>query len=309
MNDQSLKLVLFASSSLAIPALNQLIKNQWLVGVVISERMDSDAQQLAFQLEQAKIPYIRFQQKSPEQTLFQLETWHANSGVIFTFSHKLPAEIVKAFNLGLYNLHASNLPAYRGAMPLYWQIRNQEQHASLSMMKATELLDSGDIMLQQSIPLHPLDTLNSFANTVASYSAEFVDDFFGQLAQGDLVPQAQVGEISHAPMPTQQDLIVDFTTMKASNIAAMARAGNPTFNGARLVWNGASLDLLQATCVERERFGVAPGTVLYIGEPEGLIVATIDGALRLDIINIAEGVFTGLAFAERFGLDAGMKFG
>ena len=70
-------------------------------------------------------------------------------------------------NVACITCDASDLPKYRGAMPLYWQIRNREEQGCLSMIKVEEGFDSGDILLQQSLPLHPLDTLNSFGNTMA----------------------------------------------------------------------------------------------------------------------------------------------
>ena len=82
----------------------------------------------------------------------------------------------------------------------------------------------------------------------------------------------------------------------------------PCLTGPWLVWQQAFVGLLQATVVEHPAYGVPAGTVLHIGEPEGVIVASKGGALRLDILTITEGIFTGLAFAERFGLDAGVAF-
>lgn len=308
MDNSDIKIVLFAASSVVIPTINELLQSQQLAGVVLTARLDSDSIQLQQQLDLAKIPNIRYQVKKPELTVFQIESWQANIGLIFTFSHKLPSAVINAFTLGLFNLHASALPKYRGAMPLYWQIRNRENQGCLSMIKVEESFDSGDILLQQALALHPLDTLNSFGNTMASSSVDFVRQFITRLENNTLVARPQTGEAMFAPMPAQQDLMINWQTMKGEDISAMARAGNPLFNGVMLVWQQALVGLLQATVVEHPTYGVPAGTVLHIGEPEGVIVATLDGALRLDILTITEGVFTGLAFAERFGLDAGVAF-
>ncbi|MFT4923994.1 MAG: methionyl-tRNA formyltransferase [Phenylobacterium sp.] len=315
MDNNTVKVVLFASSSIVIPTLNQLLQSQHLAGVVLSDRVDEDSMQLAQQLSQANIPHIRYQVEQPEnithQIAHQIEAWQANTGLIFTFGHKLPTSVLGVFANGLFNLHASALPQYRGAMPLYWQIRNRESEGCLSILKVEEKLDSGDIMLQQRFPLHPLDTLNSFGHVMAEHSPGFVLQFIGQLQDNTLTATVQILKTEKAlaaPMPTQQDLIINWQTMKGAEIAAMARAGNPLFNGAMIVWHQSFVGLLQATVVDHPTFGVPAGTVLLVGEPEGLIVATIDGALRLDVLTITEGVFSGLAFAERFGLDAGAQF-
>jgi len=308
MTNESNKLVLFAASCVVIPTLNALLQSKQLAGVILTERVDPDSIQLEQQLQQANIPAIRYQSGQPELVLHQIESWQAELGLIYTFSHKLPAVILNAFTGGLFNLHASALPQYRGAMPLYWQIRNRESEGCLSIIKVEAEFDSGDIMLQQAIPLSPWDTLNSFANTMAQQAPKFVLDFITQYINDELIAQPQQGDPTEAPMPTQQDIMINWKTMSSEAISALARAGNPLFHGAMLVWRQFSVGLLQATPVAHANYGVAAGTVLHIGEPEGLIVATLDGALRLDVLTITEGVFSGLAFAERFKLDAGVKF-
>jgi methionyl-tRNA formyltransferase len=308
MKNSPIKVVLFAASSIVIPTLNQLLQAQKLVGVVLTSRIDSDTMQLQQQLEQAKIPYIRYQEDNPDLIVHQIDSWQGNSGLIFTFAHKLPLMVINAFDLGLFNLHASDLPKYRGAMPLYWQIRNREPQGCLSIIAVAECFDSGDILYQQTYPLHPHDTLNSLGNNMAQHAPDCVLKFLSKLQAGSLEAKTQKGKVTLAAMPTQQDLLINWQTMSGEEIAAMARAGNPLFNGAMIIWQQSFIGLLQATVTEHSGYGVPAGTVLHIGEPEGLIVVTIDGALRLDILTITEGVFTGLTFAERFGLDAGVQF-
>jgi len=318
MENEAIRLVLFASSSVVIPTINKLLQAGQLVGVVLTARNDADAMQLKQQLDQGNIPNTYYQPENPEQMAHQVESWRANTGLIFTFSHKLPLSIINACSKGFYNLHASALPQYRGAMPLYWQIRNRESQSYLSMIKVEEAFDSGDIMLQQAMPLHALDTLNSLGRVMAEQSAEFVQEFIAKLQDNTLIAQPQSikplkpsdvdSALIAAPMPTQQDLMINWQTMNSDDIAALARAGNPLFNGAMLIWNQSFIGLLQATPVKHPNYGVPAGTVLHRGEPEGLIVATLDGALRLDILTITEGVFSGFSFAERFGLDAGVQF-
>ena len=310
MKNNSIKIVLFASSSIVIPTINMLLQTGQLVGVVLTDRIDADARQLKQQLDQGKIPNIFFEADNAEQIINQVELWQANTGLIFTFSHKLPLNLINSCSNGFYNLHASALPNYRGAMPLYWQIRNKEQQSYLSMIKVEETLDTGDIMLQQSIPIHSLDTLNSLAHVMAEHSVTFVQQFIKQLQANTLVARPQKTEIasSRAAMPTQQDFIINWKIMNNYDIAALARAGNPLFNGALFQWQQSFIGLLQATPIDHPSYGVPEGTVLHVGEPEGLIVATLNGAIRIDIVTITEGVFSGLAFAERFELDAGQQF-
>jgi methionyl-tRNA formyltransferase len=307
MTNKTIKVALFAASSVSIPVINQLLQSGHLAGVILSARQDPDAQQLSTQLQQAGIPFQVFQEDHPAAILPHIDSWQANTGLIYTYSHKLPEEITQAFHQGVYNLHASALPKYRGVMPLYWQIRNRETQSVLTMIQVNQGLDTGDIVFQQALPIEPLDTLNTLARTMAEQAPGFVHAFIDQLASDALQPEPQTGEPTQAPMPTQDDLQIDWQTMHSEEIAATARAGNPLFNGCLIQWQQSFIGLLQATPVEQPNYGVAPGTVLHVGAPEGLLVATCNGAIRLDIITVSEGVFSGLTFAERFKLDAGVQ--
>ncbi|OED43339.1 methionyl-tRNA formyltransferase [Endozoicomonas sp. (ex Bugula neritina AB1)] len=302
------KLVLFASSMIVIPAINQLLQTGQLAGVVVPNRQEPGTQHLVQQLQQAGIPFQVYLNEQPDHILPVIDQWQADAGLTYTFHSLLPGSIRQAFRFGLYNLHASPLPRYRGAMPLYWQIRNGETQTSLTIIQTEDEADSGDIVLQQPLPIHDRDTLNTLANTMAAQAPGLILEFLEKLASDGLHPVPQEDEPTLAPMPKPEDLVVDWNTMTSTDISAMARAGNPQFNGAVVTCRQSHIALMQATSVAHPKYGVEPGTILHIGEPEGMIVATVDGALRLDIIMVTEGLFSGLAFAERFNLDAGMRF-
>lgn len=306
--NKTLKFVVFAASCIVIPTINRLLQQQQLAGVVLIERIDNDSHQLEQQLHQAQIAYLRYNTKQPEQVANQLEKWQADVGLIFTFAHILPANILNKTRLGMFNLHASSLPKYKGAMPLYWQIRHGETESELSLIKVESSVDSGDIALQMPLSIHPLDTLQSLTATVAAQTPILVEQFIERLSSDSLVLKPQVGDSTFAPRPSQQDLIVNWQQMTAQDICCAARAGNPTLNGIAIMWNQNFIGLLQATEVEYANYGLPAGTVLHVGEPEGVIIATKQGSLRLDVIAITEGVYGGLAFASRFKLDAGVQF-
>ena len=94
--------------------------------------------------------------------------------------------------------------------------------------------------------------------------------------------------------------------MTALEISALCRASNAQPNGAWCHIHKVPIHVMQAMPVERQHYGVEPATILAIGEAEGLVVSTLEGALRLDILACADGVFSGFTFAERFQLDVGM---
>ncbi|PKG58752.1 methionyl-tRNA formyltransferase [Shewanella sp. Choline-02u-19] len=302
------RIALFASSCASLPLIEQLHQLEMLVGVVVSNREDGDAQQLLATLSEANIQTLAYVQGSNPTVAKSIQSWQANIGLIFSFPHRLPPSIIALFSGALFNVHASLLPDYRGSAPLFWQLKNQQTNSGISIIKVEEKLDEGPIVWQQPLVITPLDTLNSLTSRVMSIVPSVVVSFLQQLANGAIDARLQQGRGCHAPRPQTEDVQVNWATMSSAQICALARACNPTYGGALLCFNGVTVGLYQATEIALPTFGVNAGTVVYVGEPHGLVIATFDGAIRLDVMNLKEGVFSGLNFAEHFCFDAGMSF-
>lgn len=57
--------------------------------------------------------------------------------------------------LGCLNLHTALLPKYRGLMPSFWVLKNEERETGVSVFFVDEGIDSGDILVQKTIPITP----------------------------------------------------------------------------------------------------------------------------------------------------------
>ena len=67
--------------------------------------------------------------------------------VTCAFGQILSQEIIDIPKLGVINIHASLLPAYRGASPIHYAILNGETETGVSIMKMDVGIDTGDILL------------------------------------------------------------------------------------------------------------------------------------------------------------------
>ena len=80
------------------------------------------------------------------------------------YPRKLPNSIVGIANRRCINIHPSKLPKYRGADPIFWQLREGESETGVTLHDVTEKLDSGDILKFEKIPYPPgarLDEIQS----------------------------------------------------------------------------------------------------------------------------------------------------
>ncbi|SBS33493.1 Methionyl-tRNA formyltransferase [Marinomonas spartinae] len=303
------KVVVLAASPMAVPTIAMLLQEHRLAGVLLPERLDAFSGKLQAQLQQSEIPYCKMGEQSEAVVVAQLLDWHADLAISFGFAPSLKNSLSQATTYGLYYMLGAAPDDYYGPMPSYWQIRDGRRCTHLTLVKAIAS-EQGDIALSLPIAIEELDTLQSLENKLAHYAPKLVQSFMNKLVEHNgqipLVKSQQQG--LQAPLVKEKDLHVDWATMTASQIAALARAGNPTLAGCVVTLGNTSLNLLQATEVKHPTYGVSPGTLCHVGEPEGVIVATLDGAIRLDILSNVDGVFGAMSFTERFGISAGMVF-
>jgi methionyl-tRNA formyltransferase len=131
----------------------------------------------------------------------ELASLKADLQVIVAF--RMRPEIVWSMPpMGSLNLHGSLLPQYRGAAPINWAVINGEKETGVTTFKLKHEIDTGDILLQQSIPIGEDETAGELHDKMKDIGAGLLVETITQLAEGSLeeVPQASFGtETKHAP--------------------------------------------------------------------------------------------------------------
>ncbi|AWB67168.1 hypothetical protein C2869_12300 [Saccharobesus litoralis] len=305
-----IKVALFvAQPTVALPSLNLLTQKGQLAGVVLPSQNDPVLNQFAHSLIQQQIPYAKLQFGQEHYVVDQLNQWQCDAIVAMGFSGDVPEVLQQATEFGYFNLLLTDPRYYAGMVPLYWQLRQGETKGQATIQHVT-CKDEFSIVAQQDYDLAPLDTYSRVENKASNAAAKCLDYFLQQsVSAGKLATNfVSLSTEQKFPAPDEQMLRVNFAKMKGKRVVDMARAGNPVFNGCVIQLGQTPLSLLQATLVDLPTYGVRPGTICYSGGANGLIVAVLDGALRLDVIANSDGIFSAAAFVERFQIHAGMTF-
>ncbi|MGH9615812.1 MAG: methionyl-tRNA formyltransferase [Acidobacteriaceae bacterium] len=111
--------------------------------------------------------------------------------VIVAYGRIIPPWMLALPRYGNLNLHASLLPKYRGAAPIQWAIANGETETGVTTMRIDEGLDTGDILLRQSVPIGPRQTSLDLSPILASVGADLMVRTLAGLDQGFLKPMPQ----------------------------------------------------------------------------------------------------------------------
>jgi methionyl-tRNA formyltransferase len=146
-----------------------------------------------------------------EKSLEALKKIQPDCIVVAAYGQILPKEILELPRYGCINIHASLLPKYRGAAPIQYSILNGEKETGVTIMQMAEGLDTGDMLMKQSIPIHANETADELHDRLAELGAEMILPALEGIEQGTLVPEKQNdAESSYASMIRKEMSALDF---------------------------------------------------------------------------------------------------
>jgi methionyl-tRNA formyltransferase len=185
--------------------------------------------------------------------------------VIVAYGRLIPPWMLTLPRHGNLNLHASLLPKYRGAAPIQWAVANGESETGVTTMRIDEGLDTGDILLQQPVPIASQQTAVELSSILAVVGAELMVRTLAGLEQGTLqaVPQ-DASQATLAPILQREDGRIDWNRT-AQQIFNRWRGFQPwpgaftTFHGKKWI-----LHSMRVAATDGKP-GASPGTLVRRG--------------------------------------------
>ena len=203
--------------------------------------------------------------------------------VVAAYGQILPPRLLEIPTLGCLNVHASLLPAYRGASPVTAALLEGLNATGVTIMLMDEGMDTGPVLAQARLPILASDTADALSQRLAARGAELLIETIPRWLAGDIAPVAQselTGEPSICRLVKKQDGLVDWT-LPAVRIERMVRAYAP-WPAAYSTWKGQNFKLWQSRVIAGK---AEPGLVV---EVDGQIaVGSGDGLLALHAVQPA----------------------
>ncbi|MBV8651047.1 MAG: methionyl-tRNA formyltransferase [Alphaproteobacteria bacterium] len=197
-----------------------------------------------------------------------------DAAVVAAYGLILPKPVLAAPRLGCLNVHASLLPRWRGAAPIQRAILAGDAESGVTIMRMEEGLDTGPILLAESVPLGPATTASALHDTLAALGARLIVEALDRLAAGGLAARPQPGQgVTYAAKLTREEGRLDWRR-PAAELERAVRGLNP-WPGVWFELAGERIKVLAAELTSGPS-GAAPGTVL----DDSLAVACGVGALR-----------------------------
>lgn len=201
-----------------------------------------------------------------------LEEITPDAVVVAAYGRILPAWLLTLPRFGCINVHASLLPAYRGAAPIHRAVISGETKTGVTIMQMDAGLDTGDIIIQEQAPIDADDTTGDVHDRLADLGGRLLINALELITAGLAKPVRQKDAISSYAHPLSgADEIIDWTR-DAKSIKNQVRGLNP-WPVARTSLGGKLLKLWRVDVQEPEsRTDRKPGQVLEAGPGRGITV-------------------------------------
>lgn len=228
------------------------------------------------------------------------------AAVVVAYGLILPPPVLAAPRLGCLNIHASLLPRWRGAAPIQRAILAGDAESGVTIMRMDEGLDTGPMLLAESLPIGPTTTAAALHDSLAALGARLIVEALEGLVAGRLTPRPQPAEgVTYAAKLSRAESALDWRR-PAAELERQVRAFSP-WPGATAEMSGETVKVLAAELAAGEP-DAAPGTVLDGGLEGALTVACGEGALRVTRLQRAgKAAMDAEAFLRGFALTPGTR--
>ncbi len=227
-----------------------------------------------------------------------------DAAVVVAYGQILPAAMLDAPRLGSFNLHASLLPRWRGAAPIQRAVMAGDSVTAAQVMKMTEGLDEGPVVLSETVRIGPLDTAGTMHDRLSAIGAHLLPRALAAIERGGvtLTPQSEEGA-TYARKIKPAEARIDWSA-RAEEVDRKIRGLSP-FPGA---WFEAPSDKgpvrVKALLSQLDDGSGAPGAVL----DNDLLIACGSGAVRLlTVQREGRGAQDAETFLRGFPLTRGAK--
>ena len=274
-----MKIVFMGTPDFAVPVFEKLVQNHDVVCVYTRAPKEAGR---GHELKQSPVHVAalkhgievrtpkNFKDEAEVQAFAALQ---ADVAVVAAYGVILPGTVIKAFQRGCLNVHASLLPRWRGAAPIQRAIEAGDEFSGVTIMEIVEALDAGRMYQKGSVPITSDMTGGKLHDALSVLGADLMLDVLNRL--DEITPAAQDETlVTYAQKLEKTEEKLDFS-QPADVLERKIRAFNP-YPATYFEYHGERFKVLEAKIFDAHG---SPGEILE-GE-KALVIATGDKALEV----------------------------
>jgi len=205
MNTADTRIVFMGTPAFAVASLDALVKAGFSIVSVVTAPDKPAGRGLQLQQSAVKkyavennLPVLQPTKLKDPAFIEALKVLDAQLFVVVAF-RMLPEVVWDMPPMGTINVHGSLLPSYRGAAPINWAVINGEKETGVTTFKLKAAIDTGNILLQDKLPITDEDTAGSVHDTMMVLGANLLVTTLTGLVNNTLVEKDQETIIDNDP--------------------------------------------------------------------------------------------------------------
>ena len=282
-----MKIVFAGSPEYAVPALKAVHEKYGVAAVItqpdkpVGRKKVLTPTPVKVEARKLNIPVYDF--AKIRNSVEEVKAIGADIMITCAYGQLLTQPVLDCFEKGVWNLHASLLPKFRGASPIQSAILAGETHTGVTVMRTELELDSGDILLVKRCEIGD-KTCAELSEVLSTLSAEAAVEAVGLIEKGNLQLLMQdEAKVTFCKKIQKSDCKIDFSS-SAGDICRLIRAMNPE-PFAYCEQNGLILNILRAT----EDDGDGEVGEVISADKKGIVVKCGSGAINIEELQPAGG--------------------
>jgi methionyl-tRNA formyltransferase len=243
MNPADTRIVFMGTPPFAVASLDALVKAGFTISAVVTAPDKPAGRGLLLQESAVKkyavennLPVLQPVKLKDPAFISALAALNANVFVVVAF-RMLPEIVWNMPPMGTINVHGSLLPSYRGAAPINWAVINGEKETGVTTFKLKAAIDTGNILLQDKLPITEADTAGTIhdkmmvlgANLLVTTLHGIINNTLAEKDQEDIINN-DPNLLKHAPKIFTETCTIDWNN-DAESIFNLIRGLSP-FPGA-----------------------------------------------------------------------------
>lgn len=287
-----MKVVYMGTPDFSVGALEAIINSGHEVTAVVTQPDKPKGRSKELQISPVKacalkynLPVFQPVKIKEAEAVAKLREFEADIFVVAAFGQILSKEILTMPKYGCINIHASLLPKYRGASPIQWAVLNGEEVSGVTIMQMDEGIDTGDILMQETVTLDAKETGESLFDKLAVCGADLIVKALDAIEAGKVTPIKQDEAAStHVGMLKKEFGRMDFS--QDAVVLERKIRGLNSWPSAYTYFKGKTLKIWDADVADASGFAKAQcGEVVDVTK-DSFLVMTGNGLLAIKDVQL-----------------------
>jgi len=282
MNQNNLKIIYLGTPELSLAPLKALLNDDFDIVAVFCRIDKKKGRGKIIQetpvkrfAKEKNIPI--YQPKNKEELHNIIKELKPDLGIVFAYGIIIKKETLEIPKHGFLNIHLSLLPKYRGSSPVLTSILEGDKKTGVSIIKITERMDAGPVIIQSEVDIEPSETTESLCIRLANLGASIILETIPEFISGKLKEKDQnVKKVSYCRLINKEDGRIDWNE-SSEVIGKKVRAFYP-WPGTFTFWDDRLVKIIEAVS-EKRTMGNKNGEAII--SDSKLFVQTGKGSLEI----------------------------